>query len=91
VLETAGSYFLMASFDHLPFASDVEFSRWMIQEIGVTPIPPSAFYLDPESAPRLVRFCFAKHLATIEEAGRRLANLTTAIDRKCTLAGGIPE
>ena len=81
----------MASFDHLPFASDVGFSRWMITEIGVTPIPPSAFYLDPESAPRLVRFCFAKHLSTLEEAGSRLANLTAAIENPFTIRGGFPE
>ncbi|HYI24985.1 MAG TPA: aminotransferase class I/II-fold pyridoxal phosphate-dependent enzyme, partial [Thermomicrobiales bacterium] len=75
VLGTEGSYFLMASFDHHPFPTDVAFSRWMIEEIGVTPIPPSAFYLQPESAPRLVRFCFAKQMETLEEAGRRLLSL----------------
>ncbi len=67
-----GSYFLMASFDHLDFATDVEFCRFLITEVGVTPIPPSAFYGDPESAPRMVRFCFAKQLSTLAEAGDRL-------------------
>ncbi len=93
VLPTAGSYFLMASFDHLPFTNDVEFSRWMIQEIGVTPIPPSTFYLEPDTAPRLIRFCFAKQFTTLEEAGRRLQSLATAIDRLSMNAspGGTPE
>ncbi len=75
VLHTQGSYFLMASFDHLEFPSDVDFSRWLITEVGVTPIPPSAFYQDPDQAPRLVRFCFAKHLATLQAAGERLGVL----------------
>jgi aspartate/methionine/tyrosine aminotransferase len=75
VLETKGSYFLMAAFDHLGFDSDVEFSRWLITDVGVTLIPPSAFYLQPERAPKLARFCFAKRLATLEEAGTRLKAL----------------
>jgi aspartate/methionine/tyrosine aminotransferase len=78
VLKTDGSYFLMASFDHLEFENDVEFSRWLITEVGVTPIPPSAFYLEPDHAPRLVRFCFAKHLDTLHEAGTRLSALNRA-------------
>ncbi len=68
----AGSYFLMASFAHLDFATDVDFCRHLISQVGVTPIPPSAFYLDSETAPKLVRFCFAKSLTTLTEAGERL-------------------
>jgi len=67
-----GSYFLMASFAHLDFATDVEFCRFLITEVGVTPIPPSAFYVDPEMAPMMARFCFAKQLSTLTEAGDRL-------------------
>lgn len=73
VLPVQGSYFLMTPFDHLDFETDVAFCRWLIEEIGVTPIPPSAFYVDPGTAPKLVRFCFAKERATLDEAGRRLA------------------
>lgn len=80
VLDTAGSYFLMASFDHLPFGDDVACSRWMIERAGVTPIPPSAFYVDPASAPRLIRFCFAKSTETLEEAGRRLSHLPELVN-----------
>ena len=67
-----GSYFLMSSFSHLDFASDVDFCRYLISEAGVTPIPPSAFYVDSESAPKMVRFCFAKQLSTLIEAEERL-------------------
>ncbi len=78
VLYTAGSYFLMASFAEWGVHTDVEFSRFLITEIGVTPIPPSAFYVDPATAPQLVRFCFAKELSTLREAGQRLQLLTSA-------------
>lgn len=74
-LSVQGSYFLLAPFDHLEFPDDVAFCRWMIAEAKVTPIPPSAFYVEPETAPKVVRFCFAKHLSTLEEAGRRLARI----------------
>ncbi len=74
-LPVQGSYFLMAPFDHLDFKTDVSFSRWLIEEAGVTPIPPSAFYMEPETAPKMVRFCFAKERATLHEAGRRLSRI----------------
>ena len=85
VLNVEGSYFTMASFDHLDFVDDVAFCRWLIAEAKVTPIPPSAFYLDPGSAPKLVRFCFAKQLATLEEAGLRLKQVDW--ERVCNPAG----
>jgi N-succinyldiaminopimelate aminotransferase len=66
----------LAGFEHLPFENDVAFSRWLISEVGVASIPPSAFYLDPQSAPRLVRFCFAKQLSTLHEANERLQRLS---------------
>ncbi|MDQ2682230.1 MAG: aminotransferase class I/II-fold pyridoxal phosphate-dependent enzyme [Chloroflexota bacterium] len=71
-LPIGGSYFLMADFSHLPYATDVEFCRWLVTERGVAAVPPSAFYVDPATAPRLARFCFAKKISTLEEAGRRL-------------------
>jgi len=77
-LHTAGSYFLMAGFGDSPIHTDVDFCRWLITDIGVAPIPPSTFYLEPATAPRLVRFCFAKKITTLREAGVRLERLITA-------------
>lgn len=72
VLPLQGSYFLMAGFEGLGFDTDADFCKWLITDIGVAAIPPSAFYADPSGAPPLARFCFAKRLSTIDEAGRRL-------------------
>jgi aspartate/methionine/tyrosine aminotransferase len=83
-LEAQGSYFLMTDFAGQEYPSDAAFCRWLIREIGVAAIPPSAFYLEPATVPRLVRFCFAKERATIEEAGRRLVRMP---DRR-SVAGG---
>ena len=71
-LPIKGSYFLMADISDLGFQSDVEFCRWLVSSHGVAAVPPSAFYLDAETAPLLARFCFAKRLETIAEARSRL-------------------
>jgi aspartate/methionine/tyrosine aminotransferase len=74
-LSTAGSYFVMADIAHTGFRSDVEFCLWLVRELGVAAIPPSAFYATPAEAPLLVRFCFAKRHETLQAAGERLALL----------------
>ncbi len=72
-----GSYFLLSDISHLEFETDVDFCRSLVVEQGVAAIPPSAFYLDPATAPRQARFCFAKDLATIDAAADRLRGLGT--------------
>jgi aspartate/methionine/tyrosine aminotransferase len=70
-----GAYFLLSDVTGLGFDNDVEFCRYLVTEVGVAAIPPSAFYLDPSSAPPLARFCFAKRFETIDAAAERLAAL----------------
>ncbi|CAN5792927.1 methionine aminotransferase [soil metagenome] len=72
-----GSYFLTADVSRFGFDTDVEFCRWMVREIGVAAVPPSAFYLEPATAPVLARFCFAKSDQTLNEARERLARLAS--------------
>ena len=58
-----------------PMPRDWAMSRWMTKEVGVTAIPPSAFY-SPETlhlAKNLLRFAFCKGDDTILEAHRRLS------------------
>jgi len=78
VLPIGGAYFLMADVSNRGFATDVDFCRWMTVEAGVAAGPPSAFYADPARAPLLARFCFAKRLETLAEAGQRLQRLNVA-------------
>jgi aspartate/methionine/tyrosine aminotransferase len=70
-----GSYFLNSDITGLGFSNDVEFCRYLVTEVGVAAIPPSAFYLDPDTAPPLARFCFAKRSETIDAAAERLARM----------------
>jgi N-succinyldiaminopimelate aminotransferase len=73
-LPSAGTYFLNMDIGPLGHDDDVEFCRRLVLESGVAAIPVSAFY--PDAAIRnLVRFCFAKHDATIDAALDRLAGL----------------
>jgi len=77
-LRAAGSYFLLADFLSSPaevwgrFATDVEFCRHLVKEIGVAAIPISVFFSDPARAPQLARFCFAKKDETLNAAAARL-------------------
>jgi aminotransferase len=72
-----GAYYIMAEFPKRQQMNDIEFSRWLVQEIGVAVVPASSFYRagDPEAA-RMVRFCYPKKDETLLEAGRRLQRLT---------------
>ncbi len=74
-LDCQGSYFLLSDISHLGFETDVDFCRSLVVEQRVAAIPPSAFYLDPASAPLQARFCFAKEFDTIDAAAERLTGL----------------
>jgi aspartate/methionine/tyrosine aminotransferase len=77
-LPTEGSYFIMADIAGTGFASDADFCRWLVRDVGVAAIPPSAFYAAPGGTPLLARFCFAKKHETLRAAGERLARLRAA-------------
>lgn len=72
VTPPAGTYFVMADIRGWGFATDVEFCRFLTTEVGVAAIPPSAFYVDPTTAPPMARFCFAKELPTLQAAADRI-------------------
>jgi aspartate/methionine/tyrosine aminotransferase len=56
-----------------PMPRDWAMSRWMTKTVGVTAIPPSAFFSRPNVhlAKNLLRFAFCKGDETILEADRR--------------------
>lgn len=71
VAHSAGTIFLTADFGPLADGSDIELCRRMTIEAGVAAIPVSAFY---ESVPPagVLRFCFSKRDAVLDEAVSRL-------------------
>jgi len=71
-----GAYYVMADIGHLPFGSDTEFARHMVDNVGVAVVPGSSFYSRPEFGRRVVRFAFCKRLETLRDAAERLRALT---------------
>ena len=57
------------------FANDIEFTKYMIREIGVAVVPGSSFYYDKSLGSQKVRFCFCKKDETLQAAAERLQKL----------------
>lgn len=74
-----GGYFLMADISYFGFDNDVEFTKFLIEKIGVAAIPGSSFYVNPANGSNLIRFCFCKTDATLAAAKQRLIRLTQAV------------
>ncbi len=72
VLPSVGTYFLNVDIAPLAESDDVDFCRRLVTESGVAAIPVSAFYAQG-AVKTVVRFCFAKHDATLDAALERLA------------------
>jgi methionine aminotransferase len=74
LLESAGTYFQLASYRSISDESDTRYAERLAREAGVAVIPLSAFYADGHDD-RVVRFCFAKEEATLAAACQRLARV----------------
>jgi N-succinyldiaminopimelate aminotransferase len=80
VYKPQGGYFVMA--DWRPVApshvtDDLQFARWLIEEVGVACIPPSAFYqpVDKHLGRHLARFAVCKKQETLAAAAERLRKM----------------
>ena len=71
LLPVPGGYFQLAEYGAYSQAGDVAFATELARDWGVAVVPVSAFYHDGYD-PGLVRFCFAKEPATLEQAADRL-------------------
>lgn len=67
-----GGYFQLAGYGQFSTQGDRAFAEELARSWGVAVVPVSAFYHDGYDA-GLVRFCFAKGLATLQAAAQRLA------------------
>ena len=71
----SSTYFQLADYSAVSDLPDVEFARWLTTQRGVAAIPISVFSAQPPAAERIVRFCFAKHEATLVAAALKLREL----------------
>ncbi|HZR10562.1 MAG TPA: pyridoxal phosphate-dependent aminotransferase [Myxococcales bacterium] len=69
-----GAYYVLADCSRLGFASSREAAMHVLTTTRVASVPGSAFYRGPEGE-KLLRFCFAKDDAVLEQACGRLASL----------------
>ncbi|HEX8846335.1 MAG TPA: aminotransferase class I/II-fold pyridoxal phosphate-dependent enzyme [Pyrinomonadaceae bacterium] len=70
-----GAYYIMTDINGFGFKDDVEFTRHLIQQVGVACVPGSSFYSRPELGAQQVRFCFCKKDETLLAAAERLGKL----------------
>jgi aspartate/methionine/tyrosine aminotransferase len=72
----AGAYYIMTDASVLGLGDDTAAARTLTRTVGVAAVPGSSFYSRPELGSSKIRFSYSKRLATLREAGRRLAQLT---------------
>ena len=73
-LPSYGSYFQLYSYEGISDEKEKDFAIRLTKEYGVASIPVSAFYKDGQDN-KVLRFCFSKREATLEEAANRLMKL----------------
>jgi methionine aminotransferase len=73
-LRARGSYFQLLDYSGISDEADADFAIRLTREHGVASIPTSPF-LYRETAPRVLRFCFAKKDETLEAAAERLREI----------------
>jgi aspartate/methionine/tyrosine aminotransferase len=74
-LRPRGAYYVMTDISAFGFKDDVDFTRYLVKEIGVAAVPGSSFYHHPSDGARQVRFAFCKKPETLDEAALRLGKL----------------
>jgi aminotransferase len=74
-----GAYYIMTDISAFGFPNDVDFTKFLITEIGVACVPGSSFYHHKELGAQQVRFCFCKKDETLQSAAERLIKLRERI------------
>ena len=74
-----GAYYIMCNIaplrERFGLPNDVEFTRFLVKNIGVAAVPASSFFRNPESGKNMIRFTFCKKESTLAAAAERLIKL----------------
>jgi aminotransferase len=65
----------MAGITAFGVTDDVDFSRYLVRDVGVATVPGSSFFQDKALGRPYIRFCFCKRDSTLDEAANRLKSL----------------
>jgi aminotransferase len=80
-----GAYYVLSDASILPGKTSREKAMYLLHETGVASVAGSAFY-HGGGGENLIRFCFAKNDADLEEACRRLKTLPERLKEKQKVA-----
>ncbi len=81
-----GSYYMLASFEPGRWANATAATESILHDVGVATVPGSAFYRNPADGEDQLRFCYAKKMADLEEACRRLRRIPARRSAVCNVA-----
>jgi aspartate/methionine/tyrosine aminotransferase len=73
-----GAYYIMCDIGKWGYPNDVEFAKFMVQDVGVATVPGSSFFSDPSAGKDIIRFTFCKKEETLQAAEERLKKLSGA-------------
>ena len=71
----SGAYYIMADISGFGYADDMQFTRHLIEDVGVAAVPGSSFFEIQQEGAQLIRFCFCKKYETLKEARERLKKI----------------
>lgn len=74
IFPASGTFFQLLDYSDISDKPDIEFTDFLVKEIGIAAIPLSVFYHE-KTDHKVLRFCFAKHDNTLSEAAQRLCKL----------------
>ena len=70
-----GAYYILLDVSEYGYASDLDFCEKLAEHVGVSAVPGSSFFKEPEN--RYIRLHFAKKNETLNEALERLSTIKT--------------
>lgn len=74
-----GAYYVFTDISAFGYKTDIDFTHYLVKDIGVAVVPGSSFFSRPELGHKYVRFCFSKKQETLAAAGEKLAKLKEAV------------
>lgn len=75
-----GAYYAFSDISDFGFKNDLEFTNFLVKEVGVAVVPGSSFFRPSELGHKYVRFCFSRKRETLEAARTRLRKLSSRKD-----------
>src|SRR5262252_1112151 len=76
-----GAYYIMCDIAKWGYPNDVEFTKFMVKDVGVATVPGSSFFSDPAAGKDIIRFTFCKKEETLRAAEERLRKLHMTVAR----------